>query len=43
MDTENLLQNLGERCLVDLDKLLQLIKIIAEEPKAFVKRDIVRR
>jgi hypothetical protein len=34
--TQDLFENLRERGLVDLDKLLQFIQIAAKQPKAFV-------
>lgn len=42
-NAEDLLQNLGECRLVDLDKLLQLVEIIAEKAEPLVESDIVRR
>jgi len=40
---QDLLQDLRERCLVDLDELLELIEIVAEQPETFVEYDIVGR
>lgn len=38
----DLLQDLGEGGLVDLDELLQLVQVVAEQAEPFVKGDIAR-
>jgi hypothetical protein len=39
----NLFQNLGESSLVDFNKLLQLVEIVAEQAEAFVQSHIAGR
>lgn len=38
--TPNLLQNLGKSRLIDLDKLLQLVEIAAEQTKPLVQSNV---
>ena len=39
----NLFQNLGESSLIDFNKLLQLVEIVAEQAEAFVQSHIAGR
>jgi hypothetical protein len=36
----DLLQNLGERSLIDLNELLQFVKVIAEQPETLIQGHI---